>query len=69
MEGTAERKIEMGDESGISRRYVFAHAIMDEFANGKILEDYLQVKTRQHTLSTIDSIPKTTGRRYVASKP
>ena len=59
----------MEDEGGISRRYVFAHAIMDEFANGKILEDYLQVKTRQHTLRTIDGIPRTTGCRYVASKP
>ena len=37
----AERKMEMEDESGISRRYVFTHAIVDEFANGTILEDYL----------------------------
>ena len=36
--------MEMEDESGINCRYVFTHTIVDEFANSKILEDYLQVK-------------------------
>ena len=43
MEGTM--KMEMEDEGGISRRYVFTLTDVETFANNKILEDYLQVKT------------------------
>ena len=69
MEGTVEGKMEMEDVSGISHRYVFTLTDVEVFANDKILDDYLQVKTCQRTLCTTNGIPKTTGRRYVASKP